>query len=92
MLFRSTLEGEQRFHALVAANACAILAREWMADGPGAPDRTGQGELARAIRAGEYDDRWDDVLRRVREEVQAKLAVAHPGYDAVADDGRDKES
>ncbi len=89
---RPTLEGEQRFHALVAANACAILAREWMADGPGAPDRTGQGELARAIRAGEYDDRWDDVLRRVREEVQAKLAVAHPGYDAVADDGRDKES
>jgi hypothetical protein len=35
---------------------------------------------------------WDDVLRRVRDEVQAKLVVAHPGYDAVADDGRDKES
>jgi hypothetical protein len=32
------------------------------------------------------------VLRRVRDDVQAKLAVAHPGYDAVADDGREKES
>ena len=49
--------------------------------------------LARAIRAGEYDDRWDDVLERVREEVRSKLAVAHPGYDAFADDGNaDKES
>ena len=89
---RPTLEGEQRFSALVAANCCAILAREWTADGPGAPDRTEQRELALAIRAGEHDGQWDDVLQRLREEVRAKLAVAHPGYDAIADDGRDKES
>ena len=86
---RPTLPRERRFEALVAANACAILAREWVTDGPGAPDRAQQ----RAIRAGEYDDRWDDVLERVREEVRSKLAVAHPGYDAFADDGNaDKES
>lgn len=89
---RPTLEGEQRFHALVAANCCAILAREWSVDGPGAPDRTEQAELARAIREGEWDERWDDVLQRLRDDVRAKLAVAHPGYDAIADDGRDKES
>jgi Domain of unknown function (DUF6285) len=86
---RPTLEGEQRFLALVAANSCAILAREWALDGPGAPDRTEQRELARSIRAGEWDDRWDDVLERLRAEARAKLAVAHPGYDAIADDGRD---
>ena len=90
---RPTLPRERRFEALVAANACAILAREWVTDGPGAPDRAQQRELARAIRAGEYDNRWDDVLERVREEVRSKLAVAHPGYDAFADDGNaDKES
>ena len=90
---RPTLPREQRFEALVAANTCAILAREWVADGPAAPDRAPQRELARAIRAGEYDDRWDDVLERVREEVRSKLAVAHPGYDAFADDGKaDKET
>jgi hypothetical protein len=88
---RPTLPREQRFNALVAANACAILAREWTADGPGVPDRSAQRELARAIRAGDWDDRWDDVLERVRDDVRAKLNVAHPGYDATADDGRDKE-
>jgi hypothetical protein len=88
---RPTLPRERRFMALVAANACAILAREWVADGPAAPDRTQQRELAQAIRKGEADDRWDDVLRQVRDEVKRKLAVAHPGYDDFADDGRDKE-
>jgi len=88
---RPTLPRDQRYMALVAANTCAMLAREWVADGPPAPDRTEQRELARAIRAGEADERWDDVLRQVREEVRAKLAVAHPGYDDFADDGKDKE-
>jgi hypothetical protein len=39
-----------------------------------------------------FDDRWDDVVHQVREEVRSKLAVAHPGYDAFADDGKDKET
>ena len=88
---RPTLAREQRFMALVAANACAILAREWVADGPPPPDRTKRRELAQAIRAGQADERWNDVLRQVRDDVRDKLAVAHPGYDDFADDGKDKE-
>jgi hypothetical protein len=37
-------------------------------------------ELADAIRAGELDDRADEVGAVVRGSVAAKLAVAHPGY------------
>jgi hypothetical protein len=88
---RPTLPGEQRFMALVAANACAMLAREWVAEGPPPRDRAQQRELAQSIRAGEVDERWNDVLRQVRDDVRAKLAVAHPGYDDFADDGKDKE-
>ena len=77
----------QRFQVRVAANCCAIAAREWQAD-VGPPDRSEQAELARAIRAGEWDGRWEEALRRLREDVAAKLAVAHPGWADVADDGR----
>ncbi|MDX6671043.1 MAG: hypothetical protein QOI91_1406 [Solirubrobacteraceae bacterium] len=79
--------GDQRFSVRVAANACAILAREWEA-GPGRPDRSGQERLARAIRAGEWDDRWPEALATLRAEVAAKLAVARPGWADFADDGR----
>jgi uncharacterized protein DUF6285 len=78
---------EQRFGVRVAANCCAIAAREWEAD-VGRPDRTEHRELAAAIRAGEWDDRLPDAAARLREEVAAKLAVAHPGWTDVADDGR----
>ena len=90
---------------LVAANAAGILAREAAVGDAAAaaerarvarllgesPDdvRAAQGELARAVRAGELDDRWDEVVAVLRESVRAKLAVAHPGYDGFADDGRD---
>jgi hypothetical protein len=89
---RPTLPRERRFEALVAANTCAILAREWVAGGPAAPDRDEQRALAAAIRAGAYDDQWNDVLERLRAEVAGKLAVAHPGYDDFADNGREKET
>jgi hypothetical protein len=88
---RPTLPRKQRFMALVAANACAILAREWVAVGPPAPDPTQQRELAQAIRAGKSGERWNDVLRQGRDDVRDKLAVARPGYDDIADDGQDKE-
>jgi hypothetical protein len=78
---------EQRFNVRVAANCCAIVAREWEAE-VGRPDRAGQRELAAAIRSGARDDRWDETVASVREEVRAKLAVAHPGWTDVADDGR----
>lgn len=78
---------EERFGVRVAANCCAILAREWDA-GPGRPDRGAQVALARAIRAGEHDDRLAETAARLREEVAARLAVSHPGWTGFADDGR----
>lgn len=76
---------EHRFRVRVAANVCAILARETAAP---APDRTGQRALAEAIRAGEWDERLPELAARLREKVGARLDVAHPGWTAVADDGR----
>jgi hypothetical protein len=76
---------EHRFRVRVAANVCAILARE---TAPAAPDRAEQRALAAAIRAGAWDDRLPQLAARLRDEVRAKLAVDHPGWDAVADDGR----
>ena len=76
---------DQRFGVRIAANSCAIAAREAAQD---APDREAQRALARAIRAGERDQRFPETVAAVRDEVRAKLAVNHPGWDAVADDGR----
>jgi hypothetical protein len=100
---RPAVPRELRFQLLVAANTAAILGREAaVGDAPVAerarlarlvPDlpedvRAAQGELARAIRAGAVDDRWDEAVAVLRDSVRAKLAVAHPGYDGLADDGR----
>jgi hypothetical protein len=101
---RNSVPREQRFQVLVAANACAILARQ-AAAGPalqrgelgrlerlggevGAGVRAAQADVARRIRAGELDDRWDEAVGVLRESVRAKLQVAHPGYEELADDGR----
>jgi hypothetical protein len=119
---RPEVPGELRFQVLVAANACAILARELASDGDpvveeaarlralvgddldarlvetesgrrhladGGEFRALQQEVARAIRAGDLDDRFGEAVDVLRESVRAKLAVAHPGYDGLADDGRD---
>ena len=50
--------------------------------------RAAQADVARRIRAGELDDRWDEAVAVLRESVRAKLQVAHPGYEELADDGR----
>jgi|SRR6476661_1258619 len=101
---RPAVPRELRFQLLVAANTAAILGREAaVGDAPAAerarlvglmPDlpeeaRAAQRELARAIRSGTLDDRWEEAVAVLRESVRAKLAVAHPGYDGLADDGRD---
>jgi|SRR5688572_16531185 len=78
---------EERFRIRVAANCCAIVSREWEA-GPGRPDRSAQAQLAAAIRAGEHDDRLAETAAELRAEVAAKLAVSHPGWTDVSDDGR----
>jgi uncharacterized protein DUF6285 len=101
---RPAVPRELRFQLLVAANTAAILAREAAVGDaqvaeerarlarllPALPDdaRAAQRELASAIRAGALDDRWDEAVAVLRESVRAKLAVAHPGYDGLADDGR----
>ena len=86
---REATEGSVRFHARVAANAVAMVERE-LALGPAIAEahrarleRLGFGsdpELAAAIRAGELDDRFDEVKATVWETVLDKLAVANPSY------------
>lgn len=87
--------GRQRFHALVAANLLAMVERE-LADGPrqagehrerlAALGFGSDGELARAIRAGELDERYGEVRSALLESVAAKLAVANPAYLKAAED------
>lgn len=50
--------------------------------------RAAKEKFAAAIRAGDLDASWDEALAVLRDSVRAKLAVAHPGYDGFADDGR----
>ncbi|MDX1883923.1 DUF6285 domain-containing protein [Mycolicibacterium sp. 120270] len=75
--------GQVSFHARVAANVLRTVERELLDDRP-APDLLGyadEQQLAAAIRAGELDDRADDVLPCLRALVRHRLAIAHPGYD-----------
>lgn len=82
-------DGRLRFHARVAANALAMVERE-LAAGPapvaahaarltrlGVADDT---ELAAAVRAGAFDDRWDELLAELAAATVDRLAVANPGY------------
>jgi hypothetical protein len=102
---RPAVPRELRFQLLVAANTAAILAREAAVGETAVADerarlarllgeplgdaRGAQRQLADAIRAGAMDDRWEEAVEVLRESVGAKLAVAHPDYDGLADDGRD---
>ena len=100
---RPAVPRELRFGVLVAANTAAILAREFggpdaadreaerirdLLDEPAGDPRQARSHLAEAIRAGAFDERWDEAVAVLRDSVRAKLAVAHPGYDDFADDGR----
>ena len=84
---RGAIEGPVNFHARVAANVLRIVERELL-DGPAADVASAlqelgyasETELAMAIRAGDLDDRPDDVLASLRTIVRRRLDVAHPGY------------
>ena len=92
---------EQRFKVLVAANVCAVVAREIRAgEEPDAEDlalfgellgeqvddvHRAAAELSQRIRTGELDDRIDELAPRLTEHVRRKLEIARPGYDAPAD-------
>jgi hypothetical protein len=105
---RPEVPREQRFRVLVAANVCAVVARELRSgDGPLREDlamfrdllgveradeelegeelaeavRAAESELAERLRAGELDDRLDELNERLREHVRRKLEVARPGYE-----------
>lgn len=93
---RPEAPGEQRFKVLVAANVCAVVARELRAgEGPAQEDaelfaemlgedvadpREAAAELAKRLRAGELDDRLAELAPRLAEHVRRKLAIARPGY------------
>ncbi len=75
------------FHARVAANVLRIVERELLDETATevreALTRLGyrdERELAAAIRAGELDDRPDEVLSALRTVVRHRLAIDHPGY------------
>jgi Domain of unknown function (DUF6285) len=81
--------GQVNFHARVAANALRIVERELLDEGEAECGAALAGlgfadeeELAAAVRAGEMDDRADEVTACLRTLVRHRLAVAHPGYDA----------
>jgi hypothetical protein len=69
---------DRRFGVRVAANVCAILARE---TAPLAPDRSGLGDLAREIRSGAWDERLPELAGKLRVKVHAKLEIDQPGWD-----------
>jgi len=68
---------EHRFRVRVAANVCAILARETVGL---APDRSAAQRLVDEIRAGAWDDRLPELAERLRPEVAAKLAIDNPNW------------
>jgi Domain of unknown function (DUF6285) len=93
---RPEVPREQRFKVLVAANVCAVVAREIRAGED--PDRedlalfgdllgkdvddvqVAASELAQRLRSGELDDRIEELTPRLEEHVRRKLDVARPGY------------
>ena len=88
---RPEVPREQRFRVLVAANVCAVVAREIRAgEGPARKDEElfaellggdgGAEELSRRLREGDLDDRLDELAERLAEHVRRKLEVARPGY------------
>lgn len=85
---RAATDGQVSFHARVAANVLRTVERELLDETAGEVaaaladlGSTDESRLAAAIRAGDLDDRADDVLSCLRTLVRHRLAVNHPGYD-----------
>lgn len=80
---RLTDAGAVNFHARVAANALRIVERELgqVGPGPGLLDYQDEQALAHAIRAGDFDDRQDELFPALRALVRRRLDVDHPGYE-----------
>ena len=87
----TTTTGRVQFHSRVAINVLAMVERELALGARQADDHaarlailgmTSDAELAAAIRSGELDDRFVEVVDLVRASVLDKLAVANPSYAA----------
>jgi hypothetical protein len=94
---RPEVPRDQRFKVLVAANVCAVVAREIRAGEQ--PDREdlalfgellgrevddvheAAAELSDRLRSGELDDRIGELAPRLAEHVRRKLEIARPGYE-----------
>jgi aminoglycoside phosphotransferase (APT) family kinase protein len=84
---RQATSGQVNFHARVATNALRIVERELLVSDD-APPRAAlaqlgfadEAELAAAIRAGDLDEKTQDVTACLRTVVRHRLTVAHPGY------------
>jgi hypothetical protein len=85
----ASTEGRVQFHTRVAVNALRMVERE-LTEGPvmerahtarlealGVPDDEA---LSTAIRAGVFDERWDEVATAIYESVVEKLRVANPRH------------
>ena len=93
---RPDVPAEQRFKVLVAANVCAVVARELRAgQEPSEADlelfqgllgdeaenaEAAAATLSARIRQGDYDDRLPELLGALRAHVGRKLDVSRPGY------------
>lgn len=93
---RPEVPRDQRFKVLVAANVCAVVARELSAgEAPDRDDLALFGELlgeevedvreaaallAARLRSGDLDDRIEELTPRLAEHVHRKLEIARPGY------------
>jgi hypothetical protein len=89
------LEREARLGELPAREELAALSQLLGDPGRAAvpPDgevgvavREMQRKLASTIRAGELDERLDEVAGVLRERLAARLRVAHPGWESFSDD------
>jgi hypothetical protein len=87
-VFEAT-EGRVQFHTRVAVNVLKMVERELAVGAEQAEAHhrrlralgyADDAELARAIRAGELDDRWAEVRAALAESVRDKVAVANPKY------------
>jgi aminoglycoside phosphotransferase (APT) family kinase protein len=82
-------DGQVRFHAKVAANVVAIVARQLragqgpvdrLADGLAALGAGSLGDLTARIRSGAFDERGAELYPFLREAVRHRLAVANPRH------------
>ena len=84
---RDACSGSVGFHVRVAVNVLRTVQRE-LSDENAAPVRdalaelgfTDEAALAEAIRAGQMDERGDDVVAVLQLLVRHRLSVDHPGY------------